>query len=442
MAFAPPVSAEEAAGAAAAASAAAPDDLWSRKALLGDLGGVRPALAEYGVTLGLIETGEVLGNLTGGMRRGAIYEGLSDLSLTFDMRPYFHWRGVFFAHAYQIHGRGLTANYVANIDTTSGIEATRTTRLFELWYEQRFGDWLRLRIGQQSAGQEFIVSSTARLFVNGTFGWPVLPSVNLPSGGPGYPLGTPAVRLRVDANEELTFFAGLFNGDPAGPGQGDPQLRDASGTAFRINDGAFALFETRYNPGNSSKTGSYRLGAWLHSQRFADQRFDTAGMSLASPASNGTPRPHRRDFSLYAIVDQPLFRETDGDGGLTVFARAMGAPDDRNLIDRYVDGGVTYQGPFGRPGDVVGLGFGYTRIGRAARALDADVAAFGGQPYPVRSREFLVELTYQFQIAPWWQVQPDLQYIFKPGAGAVNPLTPPKRLGDALVLGLRTQITF
>ena len=424
--------------------AAAPDesDFWTRKNLFDDFGGLRSAMAPYGLSLGIVENSEILSNVTGGTKRGLIYEGLTDLNLSFDMRPYFHWRGVFFARAYQIHGRGLTANYLDNLDTASGLEATRTTRLFELWYEQRFGDWLRVRIGQQSAGQEFLISRTAQLFVNGAFGWPTLPGVDLPSGGPGYPLGTPAVRFRVDVNEALTFFAGLFNGDPAGPGLGDPQRRDASGTAFRINDGAFALFEMRYNPDNSPANGTYRLGAWYNSQPFNDQHVDATGLSLASPASNGVPRLHHGDTSFYAIVDQPIFRTKDSDTGPTLFARVMGAPRDRNLIDLYLDGGVVYKGPFGRSNDMVGLAIGYSRIGKSARLLDADTASIASFPYPIRSAETLVEFNYELQLTPWWQLQPDFQYIFNPGGNISNPLYPQRRIGDAAVFGLRTQITF
>ena len=141
-------------------------------------------------------------------------------------------RGEIFARAYQIHGRGLSGDNLGNLNLVSGIEATRTTRLGELWYEQHF-DYRRLRIGQQTIGTEFFSPERARLFVNATFGWPNLPSVDLPSGGPAYPLGTPAIRVRVDPKEGVTLFLGVFNGDPTGAGVGGSQLRDASGTAFR-----------------------------------------------------------------------------------------------------------------------------------------------------------------------------------------------------------------
>jgi porin len=417
------------------------DDLWTRETLLGDFAGLRPFLAAYGAKLDIVEISEALGNPTGGRRRGALYEGLTDLALTIDLKPYFNAPGTVFARAYQIHGRGLTAGNLGNLAPVSGIEATRTTRLFELWYQLPLSERLQLRLGQQAAGTEFLISTTAQLFVNATFGWPNLPALDLPSGGPTYPLATPGVRLKASPTEEVTLLLGLYNGDPAGPGAGDPQLRDASGTAFRINDGAFLIAEARYNPGNSEGNGTYRLGGWFHSERFPDQRLDTNGMPLSSPASSGTPRQHRHNTGLYAIVDQPILRNGD-DGGATFFARVMGAPSDRNLVDFYFDVGLAYAGPFGRKDDKVGIGVGYTRIGSAARELDADAARLAGQPNPVRSGELVVEVTYRMQLAPWWQLQPDFQYVVNPGGGILDPNRPGRRLGDAAVLGLRTQLTF
>ncbi len=84
------------------------------KLLLRDPAGLRSAIGKYGLTFGLTETDEVLGNPSGGTRRGAIYEGLTDTSLKLDLRPYFHWRGVFCIRAFQIRGRGLSANDLGN----------------------------------------------------------------------------------------------------------------------------------------------------------------------------------------------------------------------------------------------------------------------------------------------------------------------------------------
>jgi porin len=408
--------------------------------LLGDLGGLRTAIGKYGLTFALSEASDVLANPTGGVRRGAIYEGLTDASLLLDMNSYFHWPGAFCARAYQIHGRGLTANNLNNLMTASSIEATATTRLLELWYEQQIGDRLSVRVGQQGADQDFIVSSTAKLFLNSTFGFPTLPGADLPSGGPAYPLSALAIRAHIKVSDELAIYAGLFNGDPAGPGAGNPQRRDSAGTSFRLNDGAFALFEARYNPGASDKNGTYKLGAWFNSERFADQHFDSNGVSLANPLSNGIPRLLGNNYSVYGIIDQPLLQTSDGDG-LAGFFRAMGAPSDRNLVSFYFDLGLTYKNPFGRDGDSIGIGYGYAQIGNSARQLDRDTAAI--MPgYPVRSRESVLEVTYQIQVTEWWQLQPDFQYITAPGGGIPNPSAPGRKIGDAAVLGVRSTIAF
>ena len=44
--------------------------------------------------------------------------------------------------------------------------------------------------------------------------------------------------------------------------------------------------------------------------------------------------------------------------------------------------------------------------------------------------------------SPWWQVQPDVQYRWLPGGGAANPGQPGKRLGNELIMGLRSTMTF
>lgn len=56
--------------------------------------------------------------------------------------------------------------------------------------------------------------------------------------------------------------------------------------------------------------------------------------------------------------------------------------------------------------------------------------------------ETLIEATYQAQITPWWQIQPDIQYVIKPGGGIPDPVDPAHTLRNELVIGIRTNITF
>jgi len=410
--------------------------IWDRAYLFGDLGGLRARLSDRGISYGLTEASEVFGNATGGTRRGVIYEGLTQFGVGIDTEKAFGWEGgVFNVSGYQIHGRGLSQNALGdNLHTVSSLEAPRGTLLFELWYEQVFANkQLAVRVGQLAADQEFLISSYANMFLNHTFGWSTFPSVNLPSGGPAYPLATPGIRVRYTPRDDLAVLVGVFNGDPAGPGRGVAQDRDPSGTAFRVGDGVFAIGEAQYSINQGDKAeglpGTYKLGAYYDSQPFFDQR---------------TGAPRRNNWGAYAVMDQMVFREAGTkDQGIGVFARVIGGPGDRNLVNLYVDAGVTYKGLIpGRDSDTAGIGVAVARISDTAARLDADTRFAMGGAYPIRRHETAVELTYAAQIAPWWLVQPSAQYVFNPGGGVPNPRNPAKRLGDAAVFGLRTNVAF
>ncbi|MGH7001822.1 MAG: carbohydrate porin, partial [Stellaceae bacterium] len=144
-------------------STPAPTGFWERSNPLGNIGGLRPALQNVGGTFNLQEISEILGNVTGGIRTGADYDGLTTASLNLDTSKAFQWSGgTFDVSALQIHGRNLSTDSLATLQTASGIEASRATRLWELWYQQAFlGGKADVKLGQQSVDQEFIVSQYA-----------------------------------------------------------------------------------------------------------------------------------------------------------------------------------------------------------------------------------------------------------------------------------------
>ncbi|MFM0742029.1 carbohydrate porin, partial [Paraburkholderia xenovorans] len=389
-------------------------------------------------------------------RRGGAYDGLTQLGVVVDTEKALGLPGgTFNVSALQIHGSNLTQRDLQTLQSASGIEADATTRLWELWYQQSlFSGKVDVKIGQQSADQEFMVSQFATPFVNGTFGWAALPSVDLPGGGPAYPLSSLGVRLRVKPADAWTVMGGVFNSNPAGSNTGDPQQQNRNGTNFNLRGGALLIGEVQYalnapstdaaNAPASGLPGTYKLGFWYNTQRFADQRFDNTGLSLANPASSGVPAQHRGDYSFYAVADQTVWqRGADSPQSVGVFARVMGAPGDRNLVDLGVNAGVTLKAPFkGRDNDVAGLAIGYAKIGSHAQSLANDTAALTTPGYPSRSAETVVEATYQYQVTPWWQLQADFQYVFRPAGGIPDPANPSQRIGNETIVGLRTNIVF
>src|SRR5208283_5510913 len=96
-------------------------------------------LSRYGMSFALQETSEILGNVSGGVKQGYAYDGLTQMVLQGDTQRAFGWYGgTFNASALQIHGRSLSADNLGTLQTASGIEGDRATRLWELWYDQKF----------------------------------------------------------------------------------------------------------------------------------------------------------------------------------------------------------------------------------------------------------------------------------------------------------------
>ena len=258
----------------------------------------------------------------------------------------------------------------------------------------------------------------------------------------------------------MNVLVGVFNGSPDRRDVGDPQVEDPSGTSFPTKGGELVFAELQYAypslgsmsyPGKAAPLSrTYKIGAWYDSESFDDQSVGQDGLSLADPASDGLPRKHRGDYSVYAVADQMLLRgDADPNHSLNAFARVMGAPQgDRNLLLFSMNAGVVVHEPIrNRADDTFGLGMGYAHVSSGAQALDRDMASYAaisqpGGVDPVRGGETYVEATYQYQLRPWWQIQPDVQYVFDPGGGIANANRPTRRVKDEAVVGIRTNILF
>ena len=140
-----------------------------------------------------------------------------------------------------------------------------------------------------------------------------------------------------------------------------------------------------------------------------------------------------------------IWRGADPDRNINVFVRPMFTPlEDRNLISFELNAGLTMRDPLqGRKDDTAGLAMGVVRVSNSATGFNQDTAFYNpGVFSAIRTNETFLEATYQYQVMPWWQIQPDIQYVFNPGGGIVNPNNPTQEIKNELVIGLRTNITF
>lgn len=424
--------------------------IWQRETLTGDWGGKRTALKEnYGIEITLIYIGEVLGVMSGGINRTTSYEGRLEFSVDTDLQKLIGLAGAkTHFKLYQIHdgGRNAVAN-VSSIADPSNIDALPTTRLFTAWYEQSFAERFSLRIGQLAADDEFITSPTAGGLINGTFGWAGLLASDITNGGPAYPLAAPGVRLATTLSDNLTLLTAVFAGDPAGKNNCAVSAQECNehGLNFGLVGGALWMGELQYavnqGKGAAGLPAVYKIGGWYSTNNtFADQRFgvDATGsrVLLSDPTSTGALN-HKGNWGLYGVIDQTVLQT--GERALSLFVRGGFSPSDRNLISYYVDGGVGLKGPFsGRPDDTLTFGVAYAKVSKDAVAADIDAGNA-----VVRSEEVVFEVSYAAQLAPWWTLQPDLQYIVHPGGNVANPNDPSgAAIKNAFVAGLRSTIKF
>jgi porin len=155
--------------------------------------------------------------------------------------------------------------------------------------------------------------------------------------------------------------------------------------------------------------------------------------------TGGPPLRHDGTYGVYAIIDQMVYRFAgEGDErGVSIFARVVGSPSDRNQIDAYADAGIVFTGMISRrPNDVFGVGFAYTGISDDASAFDRDSGLS-----VIRNYEALLEISYTAELKPGWTLQPDFQYIWQPG-GNVPDDDGSGAVQNAVVLGARTTMSF
>jgi porin len=381
-----------------------PDDLakpwleWERAT--GDWGGFRPALHERGAIVELDYTGQLFSNVHGGLTTSDATHaaGLLDLSLTLDTQRLGLWPGgtLFFLLEHQ-DGRGVSAE-VGSVSSIGTLDEPETdfTHL-GAWYAQQafFEHRLVARLGKSDANQGFVDSDMIDLYLNGDFA----PPGNIPM--PTYPDPAFGFALFADPAEWVTLAGGAFGGDLDANEHGGAGL-----FAGRV----FAIGEVTLHGRPFSLPGHLSAGTWLRS------------VDTPDPDAAAGGRDFERDYGAYALLDQALTREAGGDGtqGLGAWFQVSWAPDDRNLNDLWVGGGLVYTGPIpGRDADVAGF----------AVASQSLTQGGGGSDPPA---ELVFEWFYSVQIAPWLALQPDIQYLVNPQENRRN----------AVVLGGQLAVSF
>ena len=394
-----------------------------REHLLGDWYGTRTWLEERGVTPTLTFVTDSLGNPSGGKEQGFTTANNVGLDLNFDLEKLCGLEGGSFllSMSYRFGG-SLSANYIHNAFTVQQVFGGETFHLINVAYLQKLlDDRVELRLGRIATGDDFLVSPYNYVFVqNGFDGNPVGIFFNSP-GMTAYPNDTWGALVKVRPTARTYIMGGVYNGDPS--------IRDNSnnGADFSMDGPLFAIAEIAYQPnslpGDRGLIGNYKAGFWYDNSLFSD--FNTGELE-------------RGNCGFYTLFDQVLVRfgEQGSHRGFGIAGSFLLSPD-RSIsqMPYFFTAALVTRGIFpSRPVDLIGLGIVYGHFSndlqdsqQRAQQLDPNVG--------VQSHETVLELTYRLALLKSaLYLQPDLQYVFRPGGTG--------RISDALVVGAQVAVNF
>jgi porin len=381
--------------------------------------GVSPANAGHGVSPFADFIAEGWGNVSGGLRTGAVGSQFLDFGVDLDLEKIGGWRGgSFMAEGHWMEnygGTGPLGERTGAFNPVSNVAAERHLRVYHLFYRQTFANGRALlKMGQLAVDDDFMASDYAGLFLNSSFG--AMPSQVDSPQFPVWPVAAPGIFIMHRPADWCYWQAGLYHGKPGDDVPGNYGFE----WARQSNPGVSLFYETSFNYSLAGRKAMTRLGGTFHSGDAPDYAAINAGH--ASAVRHGT-------VSVYAIQDWAIVQDEHGDPRVGLFVRGGFKPEpERRLVGAYADAGLNWFGPIhGRKDDVAGIAVAWTKFGSDYRRSTG---------YSVANSDKTLELTYKAQVTRGFSLQADVQFLFDPARNASGSRS------TATVLGLRAALSF
>ena len=323
------------------------------------------------------------------------YQGLFNLSLELDTEKMNLYKGGRFFILYQVGNSGVNSmDYLGTYSDISTYDPTRSiNQISELYYEHSFKDDLfNIKVGKQDANVDFQALNTGFNFLNVAFSF----IDNTPM--PIFPYQQMGVRARVKLPHDIYIQNGFFDGNLS-IGANPKSFFTGKNNYFNISE-IYKLTDFK------GKNGKYLVGSWIKTGQYETFYDETK----------------RNNYGLYAGFEQKLIdRFEDKSGGLSVFGQFGYARGGVNTVPYYGGGGMVFRGiTEKRKNDAIGIAFGWHQFDRALHKLEN------------RTAEKVLEIFYKIQLTKFLYIQPDFQYIIKPGGNTK----------DSFAIGIRSGITF
>jgi len=419
----------------AATPSATPEsgNVWKRKYLFGDWGGVRTRLEEKGISFDAYYIADTLDDPYGATEDLALW-GRIRASMDVDFSKFTSDKGLTF-HATGLwqYGTDLSKQYTFTAVDSSSLPSAHTLRLDSYFIQQYLlRHKLAIRTGQIAAYDSYGDDEYGASFINLALGY-AHSNLNSAAYLSFNPAGVPAFELKVLPADHFYVKGMVLSEERA------PYTQDPHGFTFHLGGPVFAgemgYMHDPPKPPDATSTmgkepflsdretgnhpGVYRFGAGYDPHDFTD-------LLTGAPVSG--------NYVLYAQLDQAVYRLSnsgpDKNRGLDLTYSQDYAPGNVTQYSDQLWIGARWIGPAGGrwSKDTVGVGYVRTAVGSHYREMMLATA------HKDLTSEDLVEVNYLSNITPWLVFQPVVQWYVKPQGDATRP--------DVFVIGFRTKITF
>lgn len=394
-------------------------------------------LADQGIYLVGKNLSEEIDSASGGIKRGAFYEGYTAMGVDLDMQRIADLTGgsIHFLLS-DLQGQPF-ASYTGGSYANNRVYAsTKAFRLNELSYEQElFNGGMDVRLGRIPAYTQFDGSELYCTFITDLCRTPA--AYTFDRGSPAYLASSWGAVGEVRLTNRVYAHAGIYENEPVlaqsnhsglpGPDWG---LNYASGATTPAEIGYRTTIANDRYPRNYTVGGFYNTGS------YADPLLNDAGRNRI--LSGGSARSDIGSSLVFVQGQQMVYRAGSSDRGVTLFAGANWATSGEPAIERMIFGGAYWKGPVtSRPRDTMGVAISDTTVNpRITERVDSLLSkTSGGQ---ASGSEVSYQAYYGVAVAPGLLVKPFAEFISHPDQAA--SAVPSGNNTHAVVVGALVEI--
>jgi porin len=330
--------------------------------------------------------GEELTNFSGGIKKGHSHRGNLHLTITIDTKKAGLWKDGELCINYENGlGKGITSEYVGDMQVLSNIDAHDFSQISEYYLDQSFFDGqFHFKTGKQDANNDFNVTVPALDFINSSFG--LMPNVSLPT----FPDPSLGISGTWFFHESMLLKAGLYDGNGKGGSWG-------FSTAFGPAPVSCSVVE--YGVSHSFFGDvKFKLGIWRHGGKFPSFMDNTVQSHTSGE---------------YLILEHRMAGSKKNEPCLETFFQYSFSPGKFNKVKNYFGLGLKISRLIGfRTNDSLGIGMARAETSEYLLGMKNETAC---------------EIYYLSGFRKTMTIQPDIQYIFNTGGKDT----------DALIGGIR-----